>query len=360
MVKLSMEDKKMIGWGQLLLLLFMCRVFTLMTFVPFAGSDETLTVHITAAAIGAVIQGILLIPVVILKGSVTGLTLQKNKPAGIILTALYLVFFLFYTSGSLIDFRGFLNAKFFPTADSVLWIGVLLIVGVYCGCLGIEALGRSAVLLFWIFIASLVIMCISSVHEFDTANLNFGFTSAEGLFSAVLEDLSRNGEICALAFLAGNVRERLRCGVYGLLVSKLVLISSATLLITAVLGDFASLTQYPFLAVGAFGDARFIERGDALYLIVWTITAIINIALFLHISAGLIGEVFPKCRFRTTISAVVVFAMTTCFTLTGLSFPQVYDIVCSGWSIVLLAGVIPLIVLISQIAKKKGGKRSDA
>ena len=364
MVKILMEDKKMIGWGQLLLLLFMCRVFTLMTFVPFADSNETLTVRMAATAIGAVIQGILLIPIVILKKSITGLALEKNKPAGIILTVLYLVFFLFYTAGGLIDFRRFLGARFFPTAadaDNALWIGVLLIVGVYCGYLGIEALGRSAVLLFWIFIAALVIMCISSVHEIDPANLSFGFTDKEGLFSAVLKDLSRNGEICALAFLAGNVRDRLRCGAYGLLASKLVLIFAATLLITAVLGDFAFLTQYPFLAVGATGDARFVERGDALYLMVWTITAIINIALFLHISAGLIGEVFPKCRYRTVISAVMVFILTTCFTLTGLSFTKVYDIICSGWSVILLAGVLPLtVLLVGLTAQRKGGKKSDA
>lgn len=348
----------MIGWGQLLLLLLMCRVFTLMTFVPFADSNETLTLRITAAAIGAIVQGILLIPIVLLKGSVTGLTLQKNKPAGIILTILYLIFFLFYTAGSLIDFRGFLGARFFPTAGSVLWIGVLLIVGVYCGYLGVEALGRSAVLLFWIFIAALVIMCVSSVREFDTANLDLRFSGTEGLFSAVMKDLSRNGEICALAFLAGNVRDRLRCGVYGLLVSKLVLISSVTLLITEVLGDFTPLAQYPFLAVGAFGDDRFIQRGDALYLIVWTITAIINIALFLHIAAGLVGEVFPKCRFRTSISALIVFAMTTCFALTGLSFAEVYNIVCSGWTIILLVGIIPLIVLLST--HRKGGSKTNA
>lgn len=349
----------MIGWGQLLLLLFMCRVFTLMTFVPFADSRDTLTVRIAASAIGAVIQGMILIPIVLLKESVTGLTLEKNKPAGIILAVLYLIFFFFYTAGSLIDFREFLGTRFFPAAEgaansgSILWIGVLLIVGVYCGCLGIEALGRSAVLLFWFFIAALIIMCISSAEKFDTANLDLRFTSTNGLFSAVLNDLSRNGEICALAFLAGNVRDRLRCGVYGLLASKLALISSVTLLITAVLGNFAFLTQYPFLAVGAFGDARFIQRGDALYLIVWTITAIINIALFLHISAGLIGEVFPKCRFRTTIAAAIVFAMTTCFALTGLSFTDVYDIVCSGWSVILLAGIIPLIVLAARGGKKK-------
>lgn len=351
-----MEDKKMIGWGQLLLLLFMCRAFTLMTFVPFADSSETMTTRIAASAIAAVIQGIFLIPVVLLKESITGLTLQKNKPAGIILTILYLIFFFFYTAGSLIDFRGFLSARFFPTADGVLWIGVLLIVGVYCGYLGLEALGRSAVLLFWIFIAALVIMCVSSAHEFDTANLDLRFSGGEGLFSAVLKEISRNGEICALAFLAGNVRDRLHSGVYGLLVSKLALISSVTLLITAVLGDFASLAQYPFLEVGTFGDVRFIQRGDALYLVVWTITAIINIALFLHIAAGLIGEVFPKCRYRTSISAVIVFVLTSCFTLTGLSFPEVYDIVCSGWSVFFLAGVIPLIVLIAN--SRKGGKKS--
>lgn len=352
-----MEQKKYIGWGQLLLLLFMCRVFTLMTFVPFARDGEGLSLRLTAAAVSAAVQAVLLIPVVLLRRSVTGALLEKNKVCGVIAAALYLLFFLFYTVNSLLHFQDFLSDRFFPTADSTLWIAVLLIICVYCACLGTEALGRSAVLLFWIFAAALAVMAFSSGGEAEASNLYFEEFSPRGLFSAVLNDLSRNGEICAVAFLAGRVREKLRCGVYGLLASKLLLSEAVMLLIAAVLGDFAALTDYPFLALGtfgSFGSSNFIQRGDSLYLIVWTITAVINIALFLHISAELIGEVFPKLKFRTSIAALLTFGILLLFTAGKLRFEGVYELLCSGWAVILLAGVIPLAALV--ISKRKAVK----
>ena len=254
-------------------------------------------------------------------------------------------------------FQNFLNARFFPSAESSLWIGALLIVCVYCGCLGIEALGRSAVLLFWLFAVSLIVMGISSAKDFDVTNLSFSMRYSSDLFSAVMDDLARNGEICAAAFLAKHVEKKLRCGIYGLLAAKLAAVFVVSVLIAAVLGDFASLTDYPFLSVGTFGGTGFIQRGDSLYLIVWTVTAVINIALFLHITGGLIGEIFPKVKFRTLISAILVFAASLFFTLTDRPFSGIYEIICSGYAVILLAGIIPLIVLITH---KFGGKEKNA
>lgn len=373
------KEKHYIGWGQLLLLLFMCRVFTLMTFVPFARDGEGLTLRLTAAAVSTAVQAVLLIPVVMLKKSATEVIIQKNKPCGIIAAALYLLFFLFVTANSLLHFQSFLSARFFPYADSLVWIGVILIVCVYCAFLGTEALGRSAVLLFWIFVLSLAAMAISSAKGADSANLYFEPLNAGGLFSAVLDDLSRSGEICAAVFLAGRVRPQeqnrstersrpdgksgcgLRCGIYGLLASKLVLAETVMLLVAAVLGDFALLSDYPFLALGTFGGERFIQRADSLYLIVWTITAVLNVSLFLHIAAGLFGEVFPKMKFRTAVPALIVFGLLPLVTTAGRYFSQLYSAVCSGWAVILLAGIIPLIALIAlKISNERTGEKSRA
>ena len=370
------KTKHYIGWGQFLLLLFMCRVFTLMTFVPFTRDGEGLSLRLTAAAVSTTVQAVLLIPVVMLKKSATEVILEKNKACGIIAAALYLLFFLFYTVNSLLHFQSFLSARFFPYAESLLWIAVILAVCVYCACLGTEALGRSAVLLFWIFIVTLIVMGVSSARETDAANLYFDSIKWDGLFRAVIEDLSRNGEICAAAFLAGRVRSKdqarfneqavpggkkqgdLRCGVYGLLASKLVLAEVVMLLIAAVLGDFAALTDYPFLALGTFGGERFIQRGDSLYLVVWTITAVLNVSLFLHISAELFGEVFPKMRLRTALSALLVFGILFAVTVTKTSFAKLYGLMCSGWAVILLAGIIPLAALL--VSGKRKGKKSRA
>lgn len=339
-----MENTQKIGWGQFLLLLFMCRVFTLMTFVPMSANGGDLTMQMTAAVIGTVIQAVLLIPIVLLKKSVTQAALEKNRFCGILTAGLYLLFFLFYTVSSLLHFQKFLSARFFQSSGSIIMLAVLLAVCVYCASLGVEALGRSGVLLFWLFVAALIIMVLYSAQDFDLTNLIFGKLEEKNLFTAVMDDISRNGEICAAAFLAKHVREKLRCGVYGLLASKLLLTEAVTLLITAVLGDFSQLTDYPFLTVGTFGGTGFIQRGDALYLIVWTITAVINISLFLHISAGLMVEVCPKIKFSASIAAVIVFAAAAAFTLTGAELSERGFRILSGCSIILLTGVIPLIM----------------
>lgn len=350
-------EKRIISWGQLLLLLFMCRVFTLMTFVPFTEGD--VSVQMIGTAISTAIQAVILIPVVILKDSATDVLLKKCRPLGIISAVLYLIFFLLYTVNGLLHFQNFLSARFFPTADSTLWIGVILIICVYCGCLGIEALGRSAVVVFWLFVTAVAVMTFSSAQSFDTANLYLSPITPKSLFSAVLSDLSRNGEIVALAFLAKHVKEKHRCGTYGLLASKLLLVEGIILLICAVLGDFEKLTDYPFLSLGTFGGARFLQRSDSLYLIVWTITAVLNIALFLHLSAGLMEEVFPKMKFRTSIAAVLVFGTVLVFTLTGLDFDPVYRILCSGYSVIFLTGSLPLTALIIS-RRKAGTKKNEA
>lgn len=349
-----MEQTQKIGWGQFLLLLFMCRVFTLMTFVPFAANGDNLTLQMTAAVISTVIQAVLLIPIVLLKRSVTETALAKNRFCGIIIAAVYLLFFLFYTVNSLLHFQKFLSVRFFKDSGNIIMLAVLLAVCVYCACLGVEALGRSGVLLFWLFIAALIIMVLYSAQDFDMTNLIFGRIRENDIFTAVMDDIARNGEICAAAFLAKHVREKLRCGVYGLLASKLILIEAVTLLITAVLGNFARLTDYPFLTVGTFGGTGFIQRGDSFFLIVWTITAVINISLFLHISAGLMAEVFPKIKFSTSIAAVIVFAAAAVLTLTGAELSEKGFTLLSGCSIILLTGVIPLILYMICIRKHAG------
>ena len=349
--------KRYISWGQLLLLLFMCRVFTLMTFVPLAAEGEGLSLQLTAAAISSAIQAVILIPSVLLKDSAADVLHKKSKLLGWIATSLYLHFFLAYTVNGLLHFQSFLSSRFFPAADSVIWLAVILAVCVYCGCAGIEALGRSAVLLFWIFAAAVAAMIFSSVKNFDSANLYLETFKPKNLFSAVMEDLARNGEIVAVAFLGKHVREKLRCGVYSLLAAKLILAEFVTLMITAVLGGFASLTDYPFLTLGTFGGARFIQRSDSLYLIVWTITAVISIALFLHIASGLIGEALPKLKFRTSVAAVIVFIAAAAVTVSGAEFSGYFRLICSGASVTVLTGVLPLIALI--ISKRKVAEKKN-
>ncbi len=346
-----MEKRNIISWGQLLILLLICRIFTLMTFVPLVANGYTPTTQFIATIISVIIQAISIIPLIYLgqkypNKSVTELALDKNKILGIFTAVLYLAFFIFYTVNAVIHFERFINTRFFPTASEYIWIGIFLLICVYCASLGIEGLARSSVLLFVVFIAMLIVIVITSRHDFDMVNLYYDNSYKTNLYQAVLDDLARNGEIIALAFLARHVKGKFKKSSYGLLVSKLLVSLAVAFMIVTVLGDFAVMTDYPFLTVGSYAGVRFLQRTDSIFMVLWTMTSVIAITLFIHIIGGLFGEIIPKMKLKNTTSALIVFCIALPFVMTDNNFSDFYQHTCSGYAVILLAGVIPLILVL--------------
>ena len=63
-------------------------------------------------------------------------------------------------------------------------------------------------------------------------------------------------------------------------------------------------------------------------------------------------------RFRTAISALLVFGILFAVTTARGSLEELYGLVCSGWTVILLAGIVPLIALI--ISGKSGRRKGTA
>jgi hypothetical protein len=124
-----------------------------------------------------------------------------------------------------------------------------------------------------------------------------------------------------------------------------------------VLGDFSALTDYPFLAVGAYAGVNFLQRSDAIYLVVWTMTAVLKNALFLSICAGLLEEVFPKLPCKTAIAAVAVYGTALPMISAKTTLSAVYG--DTPFLIVQITAVfiVPLLLLI--FAKNKRSEISE-
>lgn len=344
-------EKNNIGYGQLLILLLMCRVFTVMTYVPLIGKGYTLSTQLIAIVLSVVIQAILVIPVIYLNKanpsmSVTSSAYGINKYLGVAYSILYFVYFVVYASNSVLRFQRFIIIRFYPEANRYLWLAVFVIVCVYCAYLGIEGIARSSVFVFLIFIAMVVLMLLMSCRDIDISNYYFDVNYSNSIYSAVIEDLSRNGEIVALAFLMKYVKKGLRCSAYGYIASKLIMLEFVTFLIITVLGDFASLTDYPFMEVGSYAGVRLIQRLDAIYMVVWTITAVINIALFIFVCGDIIKEHTHRMKLCYSLCGLVVFLL--CMPLITNSDKQasIFAFQNSGYAVVIYTGVLPAVLLL--------------
>lgn len=349
-----------ISFGQALILLLICRVFTLMTFVPLLGEGYTFSTQLAAAVISILIQAVIIIPIILFSNAcpektVTGAIIERHKGLGIAVSVIYLIFFLFYTINAVLHFMRFLSLRFFKTESMAVLLIILLAVCVYCACCGIEGIARSGVITLIFFIIMLAVMTASSAQNFNTDNF-YTANVEKGLFTAVIEDLARNSEITAAVFLVKNIKDRTKCAMYGLLTAKLAVTEITSALIIGVLGDFARLTEYPLLSVGSCAGAELFRRSDSLYLVLWTISAVITIGFFIHICSGIGAELIHDLKFGNLLVGMIIFAAAIAIIMLKADASAIYGYVCGAASMIILAGIIPLFAYLDA---KRAHKKED-
>lgn len=354
--------KKISKW-QLVFLLLLCRIFTLMTYVPAFPQDGGLALRLKAAVISVLIQAVLVIPLIILSRhfpdkTVTETIYSKSSFAGIAAAILYLLFFIALCTGQVLHYIDFLGSSFLH-GEKFLPLAALLIVCTYCAYCGTEGLARSSVIMMIPFLIMTVLMAVGAKESFSTNNFYFEKNSY-GLAEAVMDDLTRNGEIAAAAFLMKNLRSGLKCALYWLLAAKLILTSLVFALITGVLGDLADRLDYPFLAVGSSTGSELFRQNGALYLILWTISAVISISVFISIISEITSEIYHGTKLRNAFSALAVFIVSGAFIFYKADFSAVRNILCGGYAQLILLALIPLSILIyEKINSRKGTKKNE-
>lgn len=354
--------KKISKW-QLVFLLLLCRIFTLMTYVPAFSQGGGIALRLKAAVISILIQAILVIPLIILAKrfpdrSVIGIIYEKNSVAGFIAAVLYLLFFISLCTGQVLHYIDFLSNSFLH-GERYFPLAALLIVCMYCAYCGTEGLARSSVVMMMPFLFMVVLMGIEAKDAFSLNNFYFEKGSS-GLTKAVMDDLARNGEIVAAAFLMKNLRNELKCALYWLLAAKLIVTSVIFALITGVLGDLADTLGYPFLTVGSLTNSGAFRQNGALYLILWTISAAISISVFISIISGISSEIYHGTKLRNAFSALAVFIVSGAFMIYKADFSSIRNILCGGYAQLVLLALIPLTVLICErISGRKGLKKNE-
>ncbi len=345
-----------ISYFQMMILLLTTRIFVSMTYVPLIGRGYNFSTQIFATIISIVILSILIIPIVLLNKikpneTITHIIMRKSKPFGYISSILYLAFFLFYTINLIMSYVNFVTARFFPDLNKIVILALILLVSGYCAYCGVEGISRSGVIIFALFIVVFLIMIFSARKSISSINFYSGMFG-DNLYEAVTSELMRNGEIIGGLFLIKYVKTKAKCGLYLLLAAKLILLELMTYIIVGTLGDYVKLTEYPFLTLGSFASGIF-GRYDSQYLILWTMTAVISIALFLNILANLLKEITPKLRYKNIAICSAIFLAVFAVITFGEDVNIAEKYILNEYFLVVLLFVIPFIMLLIE---KKGGK----
>lgn len=337
-----------ISGAQTVCLLLLFSMFSLMTMPP----DENIgfKVQLAAAAVSALIQAMIAIPLVMLLSPENGL---KRGFWGIVCRILYCIFFLAISANVILESFGFLEKQFYRNAGK---IGVCITLAVlcgYCAFLGIEGLARSSAVMLTVLFIVTIALILPSVGKADiSVFMDRSFVYSGQLPKAVYKDLSRGGEIVAAVFLAGYSKENIRKPFYTFIAVKLLVTCGIIFAVGAIGGRFAYITDYPFMSLSAFADDVLFGRTDAVFMAILIISGIISAAFYLLIASELICGIFDV-RDKNVLLSFPVSAVL-CILLTFADGYVKY--LCSGVPIILLFTVIPLIIILLNRRKKEASR----
>lgn len=341
---------------QLAVLMLCARCFSMMTYFPYTGSNTL--VFMAAILLSTALQWLLLLPVSVLcskygKG-LCELALERQRTFGLMITGALLVYFawdIFITTGTFAYFMDSYFSNQISRLPAVICAGG---VAVYLGGLSSSVLGKSAGVMFLLFCLFTGILVLSAAENPDLTNFHL---AQENIPRTLLGDIKgefiRNRELVMLVFLLGDVKGSKRGAVLSYLAVKLVLLEVMIGFVTLVLGEFGSSTDTPFFYLSCFSNSSVVERYDAGFMSVWTALAVIRLAAVLHCFSRCLRLIFRKMSAGTAAAVQIIPAAVTFYLLSRRSWKGLAYLNESPWLIALLAGSVPLAVLIAMKVRKR-------
>lgn len=255
--------------------------------------------------------------------------------------SLFFCYYLLLAGGrSVVQLWNVSGSLSLPVHNALLAAALIAGICFYTSTLGIQTLARSSTLTFGVLLLTLAVMLLGGYRSIHLQNLAFSPDSC--IWSSILQHLSLADELPVLVLLLGflekqPVRSTFRFFGFSFGIWFFVLFLGIT-----ILGSFMPHAAYPFFTIASVSQPFRTQRADALYLIVFVLLCILRLTLFTTLSAHLLGEAFPKLRFRNGICLLIILGHAVGIGILGLSsswwyiVPIVLLTVCVPWSLLLL------------------------
>lgn len=331
---------------QLLMVLFLSRIFTALTFTPQGDERIAGSTVMLGQLLSCLLQLLLLVPAWLLyrdhpRASVLDCANTLNRPLGGILAVLYGAFFLVNAVYTAASFDFFLTTAIYPNSSS--WLPLILLVGVawYGAHVGIEPLSRVAGFLFVGVLLSGVFIALALIPRYDLSNwVSPLYDGVEPVWRAAWGSLTRSTELAAVLLLVPMVKGNLRSGVLwwqGITLVAFEAIGLGTLL---ALGEYAGTRLFPVYTLSTIAEFSIFQRMDALHMAVWVFLAALKTGLYLFLAAFCLRDILPQGqkKFALPFCAVLLLVGSIWLArqgglLVGLTSP--------------FGGVVPLLLLVA-------------
>lgn len=348
-----MTRETKIGAGQLFALLYLCRMLTTVTFSPLLG-DGLLKGDFTLNIVFALIFILVLcVPSALFYKrfpndtpvSVTGKKMSR------VLSAFYILFFIFTASVSVSRFYIFLTSVIYPEKKMGFFLVIAVLVCAYCAYLGIEALSRGNVILLCITVLGVAAIFFTVTQRMDIYNFEPLFfyplknSVKSGFFAA-----ARTVELSVFLFLAHRTNGKIK---RGFIVSFFLFAAGLFthfIFLNGVSGEFAKTQLFPSYALAVIAKFPFFERLDAVITAVWIFSILIKCSVFIFISREqLNGFSFMNNKISLGLCFVTVSALSLVFSYNL----GIHKAVSSPYIFIFLTAVGSVMIPLVEVIKTK-------
>lgn len=341
--------------------LFLSRVFAMVTYVAGVRESLSSTDEVIAALATGIFLLITAIPVVLfLHGDNSSSLISRASCISVVfskvLCVFYLIGYFYFGIITAVRFGIFTGSVMFPDTDVAFFIVMMLAASSYIALKGIECIGRSSVIILIPVISALIFVFATQSEKFDILNFTHPFTdSIKEITSSGFYSASRTGELAFPVLLAPFVKKQKGRHIFSWIFAVTAVITVTEIILTGVLGRFGSTQLFSMHSLSVLARAGFIERLDAIITCMWLLCAAVRISITLFLCRTLLSSLFGKEKnvLYILLSAAVIFAgalpiSDNLISLTGiirspLTFVFYLTTVC----------LIPVAVMISERIKRR-------
>ncbi|HIZ55946.1 MAG TPA: GerAB/ArcD/ProY family transporter [Firmicutes bacterium] len=360
-----MHTQKISG-RQFIILLYICRIFTIMIYNPTHGvryvDGWSIWEHVLSFAIGF----LLLIPAFLIykmepEKNVLDLAASVLGKGHIVVTILYGAFLALVSIVTIVDFNYFMTNAIYPEVSSWLIVISVFLLCFYAAINGLEAIARGGFLLLIVLIVLFIALSVNAATEVEWVSLKRIIDNRpSSVFKNVFLNLSENvhllGFLLFLPMISGNPQKH---AVWYLGLTEATLALSCFLVIS-VFGEYAKDLSFPFYEVSGVGRLFSMKSLGAIQMMIWVFVSMFRVAFYLYATAYTTKGLFPKHaqEISLVVLGVLILGASLYMAVQVEIMEPVFSWIMDRGLLFIFVFVIPLILLIMAQIKKGGTKHA--
>ena len=360
-------SKGKISAFQFFVMLFLSRTLTTVTYLSSYTEDIRLSDMLVQPIFRIAIGILIMLPLYFFyrrqrSKNLLEIVNDKSKVFGKILSAVFVLYFFYFTVVTIARLDLFAGTIVFPETDVKYMLVLAVILCCYGGYLGLEALGRSSVISAVLVISALIFIMLTLVKKVDLLNLTpIFYNGVTPVIKVSVDSIGQTVEYGIIALMIPRVTGKYRKGYYIWLFSQVLLMAIMFFFACTVMGNFASTQLFPFHTMASLAEFSMFSRLDAIFTGVWIICAFIKAGLLIFLQAEILTIYFG--RFKRIHYLVAIGLITIIVNLLISQQVESFMVIDNSIIKIVFTGItvlfIPLLVLLFARKETKRCERSS-